>query len=103
MQHLIQRSFLIALITIEVCFIVGFWVWTGDSREQLAVQYERGDQLMRQREQLQDTIRMQHAYRDAITQDRSFLEHVAREKMGFAASDEWIFIVPESIPGGFEE
>ncbi|MEM9026083.1 MAG: hypothetical protein AAGB06_04020, partial [Verrucomicrobiota bacterium] len=72
-------------------------------REQLAVQHDRGDQLLRQRDQLQDTIQMQHAYRDAMTQDRSFLEHVAREKMGYAASDEWIFMVPESIPEGFEE
>lgn len=103
MQHLIQKSFLTALVIIEVCVIAGFWIWTRDSREQLSAQSQRKLELVQQQEALQLKIREQHAYRDAITQDRSFLEHVVRDKMGYAASDEWVFIIPEAGFSASEE
>lgn len=102
MQHLVQKMFLAALVVTELCVVLGLWLWTRDAREQLAVQFEREAALVETKHNLEETIRSQRAYRDAITQDRDFLEYVVRDKLGYASQDEWIFVIPESSPSVVE-
>lgn len=98
MNAVISKAFLSGLIVAEVCVIAGFWFWTRESRGELTAQQDRQATLVAQQANLQSTIDTQKAYRTALTSDRQFLEQVAREKLEYAAADEWVFIIEEDAP-----
>ena len=102
MQGWLHKSFLFGLIITEIGVVAGFWVWTADTREQHATQKEKHLRLTEKEVELKETIAYQLAYRDALTQDRVFAESVARDKLGYAAPDELIFIIPDTNIGAFE-
>ena len=103
MQNWLHKSFIICLVAIEAGVIAGFWMWTEDSRAQHNTQSEKNRKLTQAQRALESKIAGQLAYRDALAQDRNFLEGVARDKLGYARPDEFIFIIPEQRNPGFQE
>ena len=102
MNALISKVFLVGLVVVELCVVAGFWFWTRESRGELSAQQDRQASLEVEKTHLQATIDTQKAYRTALTTDRQFLEQVVREKLEYAATNEWVFIIEEQAPAFLE-
>lgn len=95
MKIWLEKTFLAALVIVELCVLGGFFLWDKDSRSHLNAYRESSEILNARQSALESKIRQQLAYRDALSNDRDFVESVARDKLGYAQSDEFVFLISE--------